>query len=80
MRRPAEQLYVTADDPYELENLADDAEYASIKSELSAELDRWMKSQGDPGAAQDTPKAIGAARAGKHLYHPSCGREGTPHG
>ncbi|NQU23894.1 MAG: heparan N-sulfatase, partial [Candidatus Nealsonbacteria bacterium] len=69
-RRPAEQLYHTADDPYELSNLAADAQHAQLKAQLQAELDRWMKAQGDPGIAQDTHEAIQAARQGKHLYYP----------
>ena len=68
MTRPAEQLYHTAQDPYEMTNLADDPAAADIKARLSAELDRWMKGQGDPGAPQDTSEAIQAARRGKHLY------------
>ena len=68
MRRPAEQLYHTARDRYEMNNLAGNPDFAAIKERLSAELDRWMKSQGDPGAAQDTHRAHQAAREGKHLY------------
>jgi uncharacterized sulfatase len=75
MHRPAEQLYNTAEDPYELKNLADDPAFSDIKALLSAELDRWMKEQGDPGAPQDTHEAIQAARQGKHIYKPS-----RPHG
>jgi uncharacterized sulfatase len=74
-QRPAEQLYRTADDPYELTNLAGDASLATVKTRLSAELDRWMRSQGDPGAPQDTHEAIEAARRGKHLYTP----DSAPH-
>ena len=33
--RPAEQLYHTINDPYELTNLADDPQYAEIKTTLS---------------------------------------------
>ncbi|NQU23954.1 MAG: sulfatase-like hydrolase/transferase, partial [Candidatus Nealsonbacteria bacterium] len=69
-RRPAEQLYHTADDPYELSNVADAPQHAELKTQLRAELDRWMKAQGDPGMAQDTHEAIQAARQGKHLYYP----------
>lgn len=68
--RPAEQLYDTANDPFELQNLADDADYADIKQRLRRELTAWMNAQGDPGAAQDTHAAINAARAGNHLYGP----------
>ena len=74
MRRPAEQLYHTAEDPYELTNLADDPSHAAVKARLTAELDRWMAAQGDPGAAQDTQKAIQAARRGAHLYYPPRAR------
>ena len=68
--RPAEQLYNTINDPYELTNLADDPQYAEIKTTLSQALDRWLTSQGDPGIPQDTHKALRAARNGKHLYFP----------
>jgi N-sulfoglucosamine sulfohydrolase len=71
MHRPAEQLYNTAKDPYELKNLADDPVFSDIKTRLSTELDRWMKEQGDPGAPQDTHEAIQAARRGKHMYGPA---------
>jgi uncharacterized sulfatase len=70
LRRPAEQLYHTAEDPYEMTNLAEDPDYADVKTRLRAQLDRWMLQQGDPGAAQDTHEAIRAARQGRHLYHP----------
>ncbi len=73
MRRSAEQLYRTTDDPYEMRNLAGDEKLASAQKVLSDELDRWMKSQGDPGAAQDSMRALEAARRGRHLYFP-----GTP--
>ncbi len=70
MHRPAEQLYHTTKDPYEMNNLADDPAASAVKARLSAELDRWMKQQGDPGAPQDTHKAIEAARRGEHIYGP----------
>jgi N-sulfoglucosamine sulfohydrolase len=71
MRRPAEELYNTATDPYELKNLADDPEFTEIKERLAGKLQVWMKEQGDPGAAEDTQKALQAARAGRHLYYPA---------
>ena len=69
-RRPAEELYHTSQDPFEMKNLTDDPRYAEIKTALSRELDVWMKSQGDPGAEQDTHAAIQAAKKGKHLFGP----------
>lgn len=68
IHRPAEQLYCTAEDPSELTNLAADPAYAERKQLLSAELDRWMAAQGDPGQPQDTVEAYTAAKQGKHLY------------
>ncbi len=70
MHRPAEQLYHSAEDPYEMSNLAGSAAHAGTRQRLAAELERWMKEQGDPGVAQDTLEALAAARKGKHLYFP----------
>ncbi len=70
MHRPAEELYDSAEDPYEMTNLAEDEKLAEVKSRLSTELDRWMKAQGDPGVPQDTRRALEAARKGRHLYGP----------
>lgn len=70
MHRPAEQLYHTAMDSYELTNLTNDPKHAKIRATLSTELNRWLKSQGDPGVPQDTHKAHQAARQRKHLYVP----------
>ncbi len=70
MSRPAEQLYQTSEDPYELLNLAENPEFQAVKETLSAELDRWMEMQMDPGAAVDTVEALMAARKGTHLHGP----------
>jgi len=48
-RRPAEEFYDLATDPWELENLADDPAQADRKAALSKELDAWMAQQGDKG-------------------------------
>jgi uncharacterized sulfatase len=50
-KRPAEELYDLARDPYQMNNVAGRTEYAEAKKELRTELDRWMKSTGDPRAA-----------------------------
>jgi len=68
--RPAEELYHTADDPYEMTNLATEAKYAEIKQKLAAEMDRWLREQGDPGIPQDTHEAHQAAKQGNHVYFP----------
>ncbi|MEM1096070.1 MAG: sulfatase [Bacteroidota bacterium] len=44
-----EELFDTQADPYELNNIADDPAMADKLAELSAEMDRWMASTGEPG-------------------------------
>jgi len=68
MSRPGEQLYFTLEDAYEMENLATDAGYAGVKTDLSAALDAWMEAEGDPGASVDTVEALTASRKGEHLH------------
>lgn len=51
--RPSIELYDVVADPLELHNLADDPKWDSIKTELRAELDRWMKHCGDRGQATE---------------------------
>ncbi|NQU25129.1 MAG: sulfatase [Candidatus Nealsonbacteria bacterium] len=51
--RPAEELYLVDEDPWELNNLAADPKYAEAKLRLRTELQRWMKQQGDSGIAMD---------------------------
>lgn len=58
MKRPPEELYDLQQDPWELNNLAADPKYADVKKRLSAELDRWMKDQKDPGADLDTRRQL----------------------
>ena len=67
LRRPAEELYDAVDDPYQLNNLAQDAALAPVRERLAAELDRWMQAQGDPGSALDSEAQWRAAREGAHL-------------
>ncbi|WDQ15570.1 sulfatase family protein [Rhodopirellula sp. P2] len=76
--RPKEELYDLASDPYEMNNLIEDSSLAGVRHELSDELDRWMKSQGDPGAEQDTVETHRAAKAGEHRFgiSPTSGRFG----
>lgn len=66
--RPAEQLYHTASDRFEMENLAGSEAAEPIRQKLRTELDRWMAEQGDPGVALDTRTSHRAAKQGKHLY------------
>lgn len=68
MKRPQEELYHTKGDPYELTNLAGDPKFEKIQTELRQELDRWMKTQGDPGAVMDTYESLEAAKRGEHRH------------
>ncbi len=61
MKRPAEELYHTTQDHFEMTNLASDPGHAGIKKTLSEVLDNQLKDQGDPGRALDTQKAHKAA-------------------
>jgi len=54
-------------DPCELINLAGQAEHADAQQCLAKELDRWMRAQGDPGAAIDNERQWQASRKGEHL-------------
>ena len=70
MLRPPEQLYHTAKDGYEMNNLVSDVTLADRKQQLKTELANWMSNQGDPGIPQDTMEALEAARKKQHLYFP----------
>jgi len=49
-KRPAEELYDVSQDPYQLQNLADDTRYAEAKSELARRLKRELINTQDPRA------------------------------
>lgn len=46
--RGEEELYDLLEDPFELKNLADQAQYADIKAGLSDRLDDWLRAVNDP--------------------------------
>ena len=58
LRRPAEELYHTSQDPEQLNNLAGEPKYEEVKERLSNALDKWMRSEDDPGRALDTRDAF----------------------
>ena len=51
-QHPAEELYDTRTDPYELDNLAGKPEHAGRLARMRTELTQWMAAQGDDGAGQ----------------------------
>ena len=48
-KRPKEELYDLAKDPYELENLAGQPEHRALMDRMREKLEAWMKQQGDKG-------------------------------
>ena len=65
-RRPAEELYDLAADPWELNNLAGDAAHAERLAAFRAELDERMRAEGDQGLGTEEarrPKPRPALRA-----------------
>ncbi|TWU56672.1 Choline-sulfatase [Rubripirellula tenax] len=48
-RRPEFELYNVVADPMEMDNLADESEYADVVASLRSELDQWMERCGDEG-------------------------------
>jgi N-sulfoglucosamine sulfohydrolase len=52
-KRPGEELYDLARDPYQMMNVVEKPEYANAKMKLRAELDQWMNETADPRARSD---------------------------
>lgn len=68
MKRPAEELYHTKEDPFELNNLVSSTEHADIRTSLKEALDQHLADQGDPGVPLDTKKAHQAASRQTPLF------------
>ena len=47
-KRPAEELYVIAEDPFQIDNVAADPRYAKVKARLSEQLMEELKNTADP--------------------------------
>jgi len=56
--RPADELYDLAVDPHEQHNLAADAQHAARLAALQAELDAWMRAQGDRQQVAVEPRLL----------------------
>jgi len=77
--RPEEELYHTANDPLQLDNLADDEAYAAEKQRLAALLERWSEETGDTAPERITRDNFDR-ETGKGLGHPESEYRGTPPG
>ncbi len=53
IKRPAIEFYDMQNDPWELNNLANDKKYEKRIAEMKSELERWMLQQGDKGTEMD---------------------------
>lgn len=53
VHRPEFEFYDVENDPWEMMNLADRPEYRDRIKKMKKELVKWMKQQGDTGAAMD---------------------------
>jgi len=47
--RPSEELYDVVKDPFQMNNLAGNPQYASVVKSMKKQLEKWMKQQGDKG-------------------------------
>ena len=56
--RPAEELYDLSKDPWEINNLADDPDYADEKSKLSKAIDDWMERINDRGRMPESAETV----------------------
>ena len=52
--RPPEELYDTQNDPFEMENLADNAEHRETLERMRGALDDWRRVYGDKGEIPET--------------------------
>lgn len=69
-KRPQEELYVLAQDPYQLTNVATNIKYAKTLSKMRKELHEWMRATGDLRATEPTTDYWD-----KVLYTPDYQRE-----
>jgi N-sulfoglucosamine sulfohydrolase len=57
-QRPAEELYDLRNDPFETNNLAADPRHAERAKSLRAELDNWMREEGDQRTVFGKPRLL----------------------
>jgi uncharacterized sulfatase len=56
--RPKEELYDLQNDPYEMNNLAEQAKFRGVLKEHRKVLDDWIKATGDRGETPEDPKVV----------------------
>jgi len=75
--RPPEELYDLRSDPHELNNLADDPQYASTLSTMRDRLQQWEQETGDQGREPEPAAMYDSDMA---VYVGSPKRANTPAG
>ena len=58
MKRPAEELYNIKEDPFELNNLADDFYHSEIREKYAAILDKWIVETDDKGHYPESEEGL----------------------
>ncbi|MDF1824803.1 MAG: sulfatase [Verrucomicrobiales bacterium] len=56
--RPPEEFYDLRNDPFEMNNLAEDPEYADMITDFRSDLDRWVIESKDTGVVPETTASI----------------------
>jgi uncharacterized sulfatase len=54
--RPSEELYDLSKDPHQIQNMADDPNYATIKSQLAQQLHGYLQTAEDPRVVETPPR------------------------
>lgn len=75
-KRPREELYVLADDPHQMTNVAGDAKYENVRAELHERLMSELRRTGDPRVTGDgryfeTPPLAGPVTEGPDAERPA---------
>ena len=73
--RPGVELYDLEADPFQLNNLAENPEYADVKKKLRGELLGWMEQQGDKGKETELRAK---ERQGRGKQHGTKKKSGQP--
>ena len=56
--KPDEELYDIENDPYEMNNLADNPKHKQTLHEMQAALDQWIIETNDEGRLQEDPEDV----------------------
>ena len=71
-QRPVEELYNIKEDPFELNNLAENPDYTDIQTKYAGLLDQWILETGDKGQYPENEEGLKLMLGiwGKHAVNP----------